>query len=198
MSELRTFGKRRKSHEAIRGEYGKHSSVCICLTAGNSQTEITCVPVRCLGVKVYHSFTDLLFIFRNISYVCVCVFFFLSWMWNYLLTVRFGGICSNITTRQMLKIVSLVLMESDFDIQAFLLGAASFWIRNEKPRFFACEHIVKMHLLWFSPKLSKILTFSFIFYLHSGFWDRLGTKFLRVQFSYSNLSHCFYLTPMWR
>jgi len=37
--------------------------------------------------------------------------FFLSWMWNYLLTVRFGGICSTVTTRQMLKKFSLVLMK---------------------------------------------------------------------------------------
>jgi hypothetical protein len=75
----------------------------------------------------------------------------------------------------MLKKVSLVLMKSDLDIQAFLLGAASFWARNEKPRFVACGHSVKMHLLQFSPKLQKILTFFSIFYLHSGFWDRLGT-----------------------
>jgi hypothetical protein len=96
----------------------------------------------------------------------------------------------------MLKKVSLVLIKSDFNIQAFLLGAASFWARNEKPRFFACENIVKMHLLQFFPKLQKILTFFFIFYLHSGYWDRLGAQFLRVQFSYSDLSHCFYLPPM--
>ena len=79
-------------------------------------------------------------------------------------------------------------MKFDFDIRAFLLGTASFWVRNEKPRFVACGRSVKMHLLQFSPKLQKTLTFFFIFYLHSGFWDRLGTQFLRVQVSYSNLS----------
>jgi len=102
-------------------------------------------------------------------------------MWNYLLTVRFGGICATVTPRQMLKKVSLELMKFDFDIQAFLLGTASFWARNEKPRFFACGHSVKLHLPQFSPKLQKILTFFLIFYLHSGFWDRLGTQFIRIQ-----------------
>jgi hypothetical protein len=117
-------------------------------------------------------------------------------MWNYLLTVRFGGICSTVTPRQIMTKFSLVLMKSEFDILAFLLGAASFWARIENPRFVACGHRVKMHLLRFSPKLQKILTFFSIFYFHSGFWDRLGTQFLRVRVSYSNLSLCLYLTPM--
>jgi hypothetical protein len=91
----------------------------------------------------------------------------------------------------MLNKVSLVLMKYEFDIQAFLLGAASFWARNEKPRFVACGHCVKMHLFQFSPKLQKTLTFFFTFHLHSGFLDRLGTQFLRAQVSYSNF--CFFV-----
>jgi hypothetical protein len=90
-------------------------------------------------------------------------------MWNYLLTVRFGGICSAVTTRQMLKKVSLVLTKFEFDIQAFLLGAASFWARNEKPRFVACGHSVKMHLLQFFSKTSENTYFLFHFLSSFGF-----------------------------
>jgi hypothetical protein len=87
-------------------------------------------------------------------------------------------------------------MKFDFDIQAFLLGATSFWARNGKPRFFACGHIVKMHLLQFSPKLQKILIYFSFFIFIQVFEERLATQFLRIQVSYSNLSLCLYLTPM--